>query len=125
MNDFDNKLKDALSNDRPGTEFGHEQGVFEQMAGVFKSRQRWLIILDMVMIFVFLGLGVWAFLGLLEAEDFRSHVLYGLGVGFSLLAVGMLKMWFFMQINRNSVLREVVRLQIQVADLAKKLDDRA
>jgi Family of unknown function (DUF6768) len=123
MTEFDEKLKEALAgDDGPASELGREQSLFGQVASVFKSRQRWLIIYAMVLTVALMALAVWSILGLLEADDFRTHILYGLGAAFSLISVAMLKIWFFMQMNRNAVLREIVRLQIQVAELSQKLD---
>lgn len=123
MTEFDDKLKEALAgDDGPASELGREQSLFGQVASVFKSRQRWLIIYAMVLTVAMLVLAIWAVLGLLEAQDFRTQLLYGLGVAVAIISSAMLKMWFFMQMNRNAVLREIVRLQIQVAELSKKLD---
>jgi hypothetical protein len=35
-----------------------------------------------------------------------------------MLSVAMLKMYFFMEMNKNQVLREVKRLELQVARMA-------
>ena len=35
-----------------------------------------------------------------------------------------LKIWFWMEIQRNSVVREIKRLELQVANLSRQLDAR-
>jgi hypothetical protein len=57
---------------------------------------------------------------MLSASDVREVVLWSVAVIFALLSVAMLKMYFFMEMNKNVLLREVKRLELQVARLATR-----
>ena len=43
--------------------------------------------------------------------------------GFSMAAVSMLKLWAWMEIEKNCTVREIKRLELQVARLAQRLDE--
>ena len=47
-----------------------------------------------------------------------TSLLWSAGALLTMLAVAMLKMYFWMEMNRNATLREVKRLELQVARLA-------
>lgn len=57
---------------------------------------------------------------MLSAVDLRDIVLWSVGAIIAMLGVAMLKMYFWMEMNKNVVLREVKRLELQVARLASR-----
>ncbi len=59
------------------------------------------------------------------ADATRSQILYATLFLWAMMAAGMIKAWFWMQIHRNRVLREVKRLELQVAALADGVAARA
>jgi hypothetical protein len=54
---------------------------------------------------------------LLTAQDTRALVLWAVAVLAALFAQGFIKQWFFARMNMLSVLRELKRMQVQVAML--------
>jgi hypothetical protein len=55
-----------------------------------------------------------------SAGDVREVVLWSVGAVITMLGVAMLKMYFWMEVNKNIVLREVKRLELQVARLSMR-----
>ena len=53
-----------------------------------------------------------------QAPDIRGMLAWGGGAAFALFSLGLLKMWFFLEMQKNSLMREVKRLEFQVASLA-------
>ena len=47
-------------------------------------------------------------------------LVWGGGFMFCMMAVSMLKLWFWMEMQTNSVLREVKRVELQVSRLASR-----
>ncbi|PIQ63733.1 MAG: hypothetical protein COV99_01505 [Bacteroidetes bacterium CG12_big_fil_rev_8_21_14_0_65_60_17] len=91
-----------------------EPSFLEDMLSVFRGRQRFMAVLSFVYTFVFIGISVWAAIEFFQAGETRSQLLW-LGVFLGAFhAVSMLKMWYFMQMNRNHVMREIKRLELQV-----------
>ena len=52
------------------------------------------------------------------AETTRMQIAWSVGFLASNMGVAMMKMWFWMQMDKNTVIREVKRLELQVATLA-------
>jgi hypothetical protein len=57
---------------------------------------------------------------IMGTDDVRTTVLWTAAAIVSALFVAMLKMHFWMEMNKNVVLREVKRLELQVARLAAR-----
>jgi len=66
------------------------------------------------------GALVWCAWSALHASDAREAVLWSAGAIVATVSLAMLKMYFWMEINKNAVLREVKRLELQVARLASR-----
>ncbi len=41
---------------------------------------------------------------------------------YSLIVISSLKAWYWMQMNRNALTREIKRLELQIARLSSRLD---
>jgi hypothetical protein len=61
---------------------------------------------------------VWRFAG---ATEIRDMLIWGGGAGIAVLAQSMLKLWFWMEMQRNATVREIKRLELQVSRLAARL----
>ena len=48
-------------------------------------------------------------------------LLWGGGAAIGLTALAMVKMWFWMELEKNAIVREVKRLELQVARLVARL----
>lgn len=61
---------------------------------------------------------VWRFLG---TADVRDMLIWGGGAAAALCAVSMIKVWFWMELQRNATVREIKRLELQVSRLTARL----
>lgn len=117
---FDALLVEALS--REEAEIFQRLGkpsVFDLVTDTFRGSMRWLNILGSVVTIVLFGLGVVCLVGLLGTEHPPTMLRWGLGFGFCLISVTALKLWFWMEIHRHSLLREIKRVELQVAHLGQ------
>ena len=97
-------------------------GLFGMMYRVFTGSLRRWAAYGMFLTLVFLAVTVWCAYGVFTVEALDQRILWGLGVLLGFHAMSMLKLWFFMEMNRNSVLREVKRVEALVLRLVE--DDR-
>jgi hypothetical protein len=58
---------------------------------------------------------IWQFFG---ASDARDLIFWAASALMAAIFVAMVKIWFWMELHKNQVLREVKRLELQVARLA-------
>jgi hypothetical protein len=126
MTDVDDKIREALRREDAELleHYQTEPPVHELLIETFRGRRVWLSSLAAVFTFLCFGLSLFALYGFFHAESTRSLIAWASGFLWSSLAVAMLKIWFWMEIQRNSVVREIKRLELQVANLSRQLDGR-
>ena len=123
MSNIDAKIKRALeaTDADLADEFDGDQSMMEMVFDVFRGTQKWLTFLAIFWGLVFMAASVFGIIHLIQSDNMHEHMMWGLGVMFCLGAVSLMKIWFWMQMNRNSILREIKRVELQVARLAGKL----
>ena len=125
MSDLDDKIREALNKEDAELfeNFGSEVSVYEMLMETFRGRHRWLSILGVFWGIVFMVLGVLSGINFFKAEATRDIVVWASATAFCLMAVSMMKIWYWMELNKNAVTREVKRLELQIARLAARLKD--
>lgn len=121
MSNLDNAIRDALS--KEDAEFlarFEDEGPINEALGTFKGSWGLMNIFAALLTFASFGFFVYAMLQIMNTEDVRLTVLWSAGAIVSALFVATLKMYFWMEMNKNIVLREVKRLELQVARLASR-----
>lgn len=117
---IDDLIKQALSEEESEIlERLDEQSIFEQVMSTYQGKMKWLGIYVTFLILVFTVLLIYCLVEFLRTEDIRQMLLWGAGMGASFLMVMMLKIWKFMQMNKNTLLREIKRLELHIAALHK------
>ncbi len=124
MSNFDKSIAEALGEEPEVGEFGDEQGILEQVTSSFRSKNRWLVVFGIVFGLVFMGIGVYALLQFLELKDTVQALPWAVLLIFSLLAIVAMKIWYWMELNKNAVLREIVRLERRIEQLVEDLAAR-
>lgn len=126
MTNIDQEIRAALMEGQSEEiqELGQEQNIWNLSMELFRGRQKWLNILGSVFGLVFTVGGIWALLKLLAATELQEIAQFGLFFITAFIAVGFLKIWFWMEMNRNSVVREILRLELRIQELSRKLDQK-
>jgi hypothetical protein len=125
-NEIDAMVREALSDEDRETfdKYSGDMSAFEMIGESFRGRNRWLTIYAFIWIFAFLGLAIWCGVKFyqLDADTASSKELVGWAVGFSLsmMTVGLLKIWFWLDMQRHATTREIKRLELAVT----KMQDR-
>ena len=118
---IDDLIKQALSEEESEVleRLSEEQSIFEQLLSNFQGKMKWMSMYIAFMILVFFLLSIYCLIEFLNADEIRLMLLWGAGMGASFLTVGMLKMWQWMQMDKNTLLREIKRLELHIAALHK------
>ncbi|MXO59401.1 hypothetical protein GRI89_07590 [Altererythrobacter salegens] len=124
MSDIDDKIRAGLDADDRAflASLDDQRGLFRQigdslggpLGGWAKMVFAMTFALSVVMFY-----SVWQ---LLTATEPRDLALWGTATVVLVMSIGFLKDWLFSRMNMFSVLREVKRLQVQVAMLAAERD---
>lgn len=64
--------------------------------------------------------GASAAVAFFRARDMRDWIMYAGVFLFAAMAVAMLKLWYLMELNRNTHTREIKRVELQLARFAEK-----
>ena len=125
MTDFDDKLKQALRLDENELldSLAKEQSLTEKVAESFRGRQRWLVVLVYVFVLASTGLGIFCLVKMLAASDPATTIRWAAGLIYFAILIAMSKIWYWMELNRNSLAREVKRLELEVALMSRQLGD--
>ncbi|MFQ5490304.1 MAG: DUF6768 family protein [Phycisphaerae bacterium] len=123
MNELDKRIREALREEDAELfeEFGEEPSLFEMSMQIFRGRNRWLTLLAMVWTLVFIGLGIWSAVKFFGAQDTRDMLKWAGACAFCMAAVAMIKLWSWLEINRNFIMREIKRIELQIAILAGRM----
>lgn len=120
MNKLDQAIRQALSAEDAEflARFEGEAPLSEQVLATFKGSLGALSALGWIVGFAAFAGVLYCGWHALNAPDARGVVLWSAGASLAMLAVAMIKIWFWMEMQANRVMREVKRLELQVARLA-------
>ena len=123
MTDIDDKIREALSREDAELleHYLAELPLHELMIESFRGRNRWLNALAVVFTLVGFGIAVVAAFQFFHADSTRAMIAWATGFLWAVLSVAMLKMWFWLEMQKNSVTLEIKRLELQVANLSRQL----
>lgn len=126
MTTIDEEIRKVLSGDELEKldALGGEQGMYAMIFGVFRGKMRFWNMYAMVLTFAAFGFALWTGWNFLHTDDPHMMALWGTGMGVSIFFVAMLKLWFWMEMNKNMVIREVKRVELQLAVLSNALRDK-
>jgi Family of unknown function (DUF6768) len=120
MNELDDKIRAALAAE--AAEFSPravEPPLLEQVIDTFRGRSRWLVTLVFVMITVWTVAAVVTAYEFFQADGERAMLAWAAGFGVSIVAIAMLKIWYWMELAKFAVLREVKRVELRIVRLGQ------
>ena len=123
MKDIDDKIRQALRAEDADLfdEVEGEQSIHQMVMETFRGRQRWLIMLAIAFGFFFMGLAIFCAVQFFDAETTKAMIAWSIGFVFAFSAVTAMKVWYWMELNKNAIKREIKRLELQIARLAGRL----
>ncbi len=126
MKELDQRIKEALAAEDAelAEAFGAEPTLYEMVMDTLRGRHRWLTLLGVVWGIVFMVLGVLAAIRFFNADTTREILVWALALGLCMSAVAMMKIWYWMELQKNAVTREIKRLELQIARLSARIGDR-
>jgi hypothetical protein len=94
---------------------------FEQVIDTFRSRNRRLVAVVFVLTAIWAGFAAVSAYEFFQAEGVRAMIAWAGGYSLGLLNIALVKMWYWMELNKNAVTREVKRVELLVTRLAGQL----
>lgn len=117
MNDLDEQIRAALAEEDAEvlSQFESESSLPTMLVQLYQGRRRWINLGATLVTFFVFGLQIWCGFKFFDAETTRELVGWATGFLTLFLYIVMMKLWFWLELLRHSVTREVKRLELQVA----------
>lgn len=116
MDELDRKIEEALNaEDRAILARFGEQGVFGQWFGVYDGAVRWVAAFATVLTFALVCAALYSGWRLFGAVEPIDAAWWAACTVVLMVMVGFLKIWFWLRMESNRILREIKRLELQIA----------
>jgi len=120
MDDLDRAIRESLSAEdlELFDRLGADQALHRQVLGTFEGRLRWFNIAGWIAGLALFALALMLGRQFVYAEAVEDMIRWGAAAALALAGVALIKIWFWLELQKTSILREVKRLEVQVASLA-------
>lgn len=124
---LDRELKNALKVDAEQIDalMQQDQSLFARIFGVWRGNMRWLATVVALFSLLATVLFIWCGYQFWHAPQVNDQIFWAVGFFTALIVQISLKMWLFMEANRNASLREIKRVEIELARLRASLQKTA
>ncbi len=122
MEDIDKLIKETLSEEE--AKFYNEldeQNLFQMLGGVFKGKNSWLVVVMHAFNILVFGLLIYCIIQTFDVENTNDLILWVGAVIILFLTMSMIKIYMWMQIHKNAVVREIKRLELQISSLSNRI----
>ncbi|MFT4810084.1 MAG: uncharacterized membrane protein (DUF106 family) [Paraglaciecola sp.] len=124
MKNINQRILEALKDDKAAHEFSEEQAnslqlIEQSFKGTF--RLSFAVVVSLQLIFA--GLAIYCAYHLVNELDVGLKINWLAGTLSTVVAFAIARIWFFMELNRLSVIREVKRVELQISLLAESYQE--
>lgn len=124
MEDIDTIIKETLNEEEAKFyDSLDQQNMFQMILGLFKGKNAWfLVIMNFITVILF-ALFIYCLVQFFKVEATNDLLKWGFGSVVFLFGVSMLKVFAWMQMDKNALLREMKRLELQISSLSGKISE--
>ncbi len=122
MNTIDQRIQAALSEEDKALldQYRDNQNVLSEVLLSFHGIRGYFVILVWIIMLVWTGLFGLCAVKFISADSVDSKITWLGGGLVCLVTLIACKLWYYMELNRNTVMRELKRLELQIGLLAEK-----
>ena len=123
MESIDERIQKALSSEDQAllARLDADSSLYGDIAATFRGHTRWLNVFGWFGALVFFALAVLCAWQFANQTDIRSMLSWGAGTIIAFLWLGMIKLWFWMELQKVGIVREIKRVELQLASLTAAL----
>ena len=123
MNEVDDTIREALDAeaDQAMLDFTRRETMRGQIRDMMRGTSLRLMVFAYFILLIDTLFCVFTAVRFFRAETTQSQIAWAVGFIIAFTAIGAIKLWFWMLANRNAVIREVKRVEIQIARLSERL----
>ena len=125
MKDFevDQTIREALLAENDEWLNDLDPAMHETIIELFRGKNWWLAAYGFFITLLLLVVAVFSAWNFFQAESTRELVGWATGFLFCATSIGMIKIWYFIEMGKNSVTREIKRFELQLARVASQIDN--
>ncbi len=124
IRELDELIKETLSAEEAKFyEELEEKNLFGKITEVYKGKMGWLAILMNIMHLVIFVFFVYAVVQFFDAETTRDMLIWCSAGFLGMIMMAMLKLYVWMQMDKNDIMRELKRIELQISVLGQKKDN--
>jgi len=97
-----------------------EQNTLRKILGIFKGKDAWLSIIMNIANIIIFGLLIYCIIQTFDVEKTNDLILWVGAIILCFISMSMIKIYFWMRIDKNTLLREMKRLELLVSSLRAK-----
>lgn len=119
---IDEKIRAALRGSTEGDSLAKEPNLAEELITAFRGRNRFISVMGFVLGLGSMAIFVWATIHFYEAAEVREQLQWGGVALITIIFVSFMKVWFWLEMHSNRVLREVKRVELLLLRNLRKRD---
>ena len=124
LEDIDKIIKETLTQEEAKFyDKLEEQNMFQMVGSLFQGKNKWIMYLMNVMTLIFFSLFVYCLMQFINTDATNELIKWGFGSIVFLLGMSMLKIFAWMQMDKNALIRELKRLELQLSSLSGRITD--
>ncbi len=121
LEEIDQLIKETLSIEEAAFyDALDKQNIADMFLGLFKGKNAWILVIMNIVIIACLPVFVYCCYQVVTLDTTLEVVRWGLGSLFCLIILSMLKIYAWMQMDKNALLREMKRLELLVMSISGK-----
>jgi hypothetical protein len=123
MNDLDQVIRQTLSAEDAELlhRLGADQSLHRQVLATFEGRLRWFNAAGWIAGVVLFGVALITAFRFVNAQELDDMLRWGAASALAFAGIALIKVWFWLELQKNAIVREVKRLEVQVASIAAQL----
>ena len=123
MNKIDDQIRKALREDDAALfdDAGTEQSLYREAMGLFRGQWWWIGVMSAFFMLVAMAFAIYSAIRFFNAVDTYAMLFWAMIFMICMIGGTTIKIWGWMRMNRNAVIREVKRVELQVATLAQQM----
>ena len=99
-----------------------EQNIFQMLTGLFHGKMKWFIVVINIVSIIAFGLFIYCAIQFCDTDSTNELIRWGVSGTFCMFLISMLKIFVWNQMDKNSIKRELKRIELQISFLSSKLD---
>ena len=121
--DIDKLIKETLTQEEANFYDGlEEQGLWGMVVGIFQGKLGWIVVIMNIINLIVFGFLIYCFIQFFNVTETNELIKWGLGIVICMVFNVMIKLYAWMQMDKNAILREMKRLELQMSSLSGKIN---